>query len=71
VHYPVPDCSPGLPGDPQDHERDSKSDQGVSDIQAERYDDGARHDGETDERVGAGVVAVGYQCRAVQSLPRA
>ena len=33
------DGSPGLPGDPQDHERDREADQRIADGEAERDDD--------------------------------
>ena len=52
--------------DAHDHERDREADQRVGDVEPERDDCGARHDGQADVCVGARVVAVGDQRRAVE-----
>ncbi len=65
------DRPPRLPSDSEDDERDHERDQRVTHLQSERDDDGAEHDAKTDERVGAGVVAVCAKRGAIEPATRA
>jgi hypothetical protein len=65
----VADGLEGLPGDAQDHQRDGEADERVADVAADGDDDRAGDDGEADEPVRAGVVAVGDQGGAVEVAP--
>ena len=62
------DGEPGLPGDAEDDQGDRQADQGVGDAEAECDDHCARDHREADVGVGAGVVAVGDQRRAVEAV---
>jgi hypothetical protein len=60
------DRLPGIPGDADDDEGDREPDQRVGDVQTDRDDERAQGDAEADEAVGAGVIAVRDERRAVQ-----
>jgi hypothetical protein len=53
------DRSPGVPGDLEYHQSDDQADDRVTAREAKGDDDRARNDGERDESIDAGVVAVG------------
>jgi hypothetical protein len=50
--------SPGLPGDAQDHERDHKTDDGISNRRSECHNDRGGNDGQAHVGVCSGVGAV-------------
>src|SRR5262249_13708320 len=62
---------PGLPGDPQDHERDGEADEWVGHRGADRNGERRYDHGEADVGIRARVVAVGDQGRAVDAAPGA
>src|SRR6266536_1968465 len=62
--------APGVPGDLEDHHRDRKADDRITDRGAERNDGRAPNDAQRDEAINPGMVAVSDQRRARQSLPR-
>ena len=64
-----PDRPPRLPGDSQDHGGDPEPDQRIEDLGAESDRDGAGDHRQADVGVGAGVVAVGDQRRALELAP--
>ena len=66
----VSDRLPRLPGDAEDDECDRESDQRIGKLCSERNKCCAGDDSEGDESVGAGVVAVGDQCRAIEPVAR-
>src|SRR5215218_3415609 len=60
--------SPRLPRDAHDHERDRQTDQRVRDVETQRDHRGAFDHSEAHEGVGAGVVSVSDQRRAVEPM---
>src|SRR5207244_6651568 len=56
--------------DPQDHQRDSEPDQGISPWEPERHDDCRADDRRTDISVGASVFPVSDQGRTLESPSR-
>src|SRR4051812_8831991 len=66
-----PDGLNRLPGDAEDHERDGQADERVAEPEAGRDRPRAGDDGERDEPVGTGMVAVGDQRGAVEAAAAA
>jgi hypothetical protein len=65
----VPDRSPRLPCDSQDDHCDSKRDQWVAQLEAERHQGCAEDNAQADERIHPRVIAVCDQRRALKSAP--
>ena len=64
----MPNRVPGLPGDPENDRGNQERDYGVAYFQPECYKTRAEHDAEADERIYAGMVAVGYESGAVKPV---
>lgn len=61
---------PGIPRDLENDCRDRKADEGVGNRQAERDNGGGGNHGKADVGIGAGMVAVRDQRRAIKTVAR-
>src|SRR5215212_9754345 len=66
VSVRAPDRAPGVPGDLEDDRGDREADQRVRDRRAQRDHGRARDNRQTDVGIGAGMVAIGDERRAVE-----
>lgn len=60
--------APGVPGDPEDRRRDREADQRIGNREAKHDDDCGGDYGQADVGVGAGMIAIGDQGRAVEAV---
>jgi hypothetical protein len=64
------DRAPSIPSDLEDHDRDQKADNRVTDFPAESNEGCARDDAQGDEAVHAGMLSVGNEGGTAQSFAR-
>ena len=64
------DRAPGIPGDPEDHDRDQQTDDRVANLPAESNEGRTHDDSQGDEAVHAGMLSVSNEGGAAQSLAR-